>query len=283
MNINFSALNSFRNLNLEVQGDKAILVDMDGRYDSIDTYKGPLSAMVRSEGNRFVNNKMRENLMNALADAFGMTDQITTAENGKNQYSATLIDTLERHLGKDFKREDFGFTKDGLVTSGRPLTMRRVTAILNKMENLKFDLTAYEKRLTQAQEKVQSAGPDAPHYSAKSRQLQIAESCLQVLKDDAKGKMLINYHPVRDGYAVRDAFREGDELMEDNSLATLEAHIIRRIGIPINLDRFRPAPSEDGAVVELTASEENVRALNDTAIRQIDALLTEILDRLLQE
>lgn len=44
------------------------------------------------------------------------------------------MDKLEKLLGKELKRGDFGIGSDGTVTSGKPLTARRIRAIINKID-----------------------------------------------------------------------------------------------------------------------------------------------------
>lgn len=270
MNINFSALNEFRNL--EVQSKKAILAETNGEgYSSINTYKGPLSAMVRSEGERLVNNNMRENLMDALANAFGMKDEVSTVE-GKKQYSATLIDTLEKHLGKDFKLADFGF-KDGAVTSGRPLTMRRVEAILSKLENVNFDIAAHEKRLKQAQTKLDSMTAGTPEFTAAAKLIHDATKCLLVLKNDAKGEPIVSFSALTDEYGVRNTTQENGEIITTSKLGTLEGHVINQLGIPVNL-QISDIPENH------EPSEETAHKLNTRVMEEVNIHLTRLLEDL---
>lgn len=270
MNINFSALNAFRNV--EVQNNKAILVDVGGdRYRSISTYKGPLSGMVRSEGERLVNNNMRENLMDALADAFGMKDQVTTVD-GKKQYSTTLIDTLEKHLGKDFKREDFGF-KGGTVSSGRPLTMRRVTAILNKLENVNFNISAHEKHLNRAQAKLDSMDLKSPEFATRAKMIHDATRYLQILKNDAKGEPIVSFLGMLEEYSVKDTTREDGQIITTRNLSTLEGHVINQLGIPVTLQM--PDISENHE-----PSEELADKLNTIVMEAANTYLTSLLEEL---
>lgn len=270
MNINFSALNEFRNL--EIQNNKAILANVGGdRYSSVSTYKGPLSAMVRTEGERLVNNNMRENLMDALADAFGMKNEVSTVD-GKKQYSTTLIDTLEKHLGKDFKREDFGF-KGGTVTSGRPLTMRRVTAILNKLENVNFNISAHEKLLNQALAKLDSMDSKSPEFATQAKMIQDATKLLQALKNDAKGEPIVSFLGMLEEYSVKDTTREDGQIITTRNLSTLEGHVINQLGIPVTLQM--PDISENHE-----PSEELAHKLNSIVMDEADKQLTQLLEEL---
>lgn len=270
MNINFSALNMFRNV--EVQNNKAILVDVgSNRYHSVSTYKGPLSAMTRSEGERIINNNMRENLMDALADAFGMKDQVTTVD-GKKQYSTTLIDTLEKHLGKDFKRADFGF-KDGSVSSGRPLTMRRVTAILSKLENINFNISAHEKLLNQALAKLDSMDSKSPEFAETAQKIQDATKLLQALKNDAKGEPAISYYTISDEYAITISSDKTNQTITTTDFSTIAKHITEQLGIPIDLNAT-------GISQDSEPSEEIAHKLNSIVMNVADNQLTQLLAEL---
>ena len=55
----------------------------------------------------------------------------------EGHFSADFMSKLERLIGKDFKSGDFGIDREsGLVNSGRPLTARRITAILSHIDRV---------------------------------------------------------------------------------------------------------------------------------------------------
>jgi hypothetical protein len=75
------------------------------------------------------NNAVRTELLKALGEAFGI-DGVTTGEGGKTKFSDGFMRKLEEILGPDaFRRGDFGI-KGGEVASGKPLTQRRIKAII---------------------------------------------------------------------------------------------------------------------------------------------------------
>lgn len=266
MDINLSALNAFRNLG--IQNEKAILVDMDDKYGSIDTYKGPLSAMKRTEGERLDNNKMREKLLDALANAFGMSDEITVV-GGKKQYSSELLNTLEKHLGKEFKRADFGFTKSGTVTSGRPLTMRRVTAILDKLENAKFNISVHEKLLEKARDRLSSFDLDSPKFDIAAKKIHNATQYLQILKNDAKGEPLIFFNVLEEEYSIRDISNENGPLTSASDLEAVKKYITKKLGLEVTLLMAE--------ILKEALTEESVNKLNNRIVESANSHLTALL------
>ena len=86
--------------------------------------------MFRLPGTRNRNNAVRTELLKALGQAFSI-DGVTTGKGGKTKFSDGFMRRLEEVLGPEaFRRGDFGI-KNGVVDSGKPLTQRRITAIVN--------------------------------------------------------------------------------------------------------------------------------------------------------
>ena len=80
----------------------------------------------RSDDEIRANNDTRQQFLNALKESFGL------AETGK-----ALVDKLATILGKEvFKPEDYSF-KGGKLDSGKPLTDRRITAVLNTVNAMR--------------------------------------------------------------------------------------------------------------------------------------------------
>ncbi len=95
------------------------------------TYHGALGAITRTKAEKAENNKVRTELLRSLGQAFGLSGM--SEADGKVSFSKDFMDQLESILGKDvFKRADFNIGADGTVTSGRPLTSRRISAIMTK-------------------------------------------------------------------------------------------------------------------------------------------------------
>ena len=94
----------------------------------------------RSEENEAKNNAVRTELLKALGQAFEING--VTEHGGQTLFSSAFMDRLEEILGPSFKRGDFGI-KDGVVDSGKPLTQRRIQAIV-KAARAKGDAAAYD-------------------------------------------------------------------------------------------------------------------------------------------
>jgi len=129
-------------------------LDTDGDITSGGTYRGAISAVFRTSAAKESNNAVRTELLKSLGQAFNISGM--TEADGKVSFSKDFMDQLESLLGKDvFKRGDFKIGADGTVTSGRPLTSRRISAIVTKAEEVgarclvrcgggEYDAAAYE-------------------------------------------------------------------------------------------------------------------------------------------
>ena len=84
-------------------------------------------AIGRSEADIAANNKMRSQFLRAIANSMGMGEGITE-QDGLLHFPEDLLTKLSNILGKALKAGDFEI-KDGMVTSGKPLTQRRIRAI----------------------------------------------------------------------------------------------------------------------------------------------------------
>ena len=107
----------------------------------------------RTDGDKFANNEIRRCFLTALKSELGVAD-------GDDD---SVLRALERILGKDvLKRGDYG--------KGRPLTMRRITAVMNKVSEIKANrpevapqpMHTEEVRVPPAPNKVQEIVPYEP-------------------------------------------------------------------------------------------------------------------------
>lgn len=128
--LNSSALNAFRELRFE-NANAIVNLDNNGLKQN-GTYSGALSALSRSKEAQTENNAARTALLKALGRAFNVKGM--NEVDGKVTFTKDFMDRLETILGKDFKRSDFKLTANGEVASGRPLTMRRIDAIVKKAD-----------------------------------------------------------------------------------------------------------------------------------------------------
>lgn len=128
--LNSAALNVYRNAGF---ADANTIINNDGAgIKANGVYKGALSALSRSTEEKAANNAVRTELLKALGRAFNVKGM--TEADGKVTFSKDFMARLEKILGTDFKRGDFGINADGEVASGKPLTMRRIQAIVKKAD-----------------------------------------------------------------------------------------------------------------------------------------------------
>ena len=123
---NANALNRFSNVDFGNDNAIANLGKGDGLVQK-DELGSIFLRPFRAPSTRDRNNAVRTELLKALGRAFNLT--------GFNEDDGTFTDQfmrrLEELLGPEaFKRGDFGI-KNGEVKSGKPLTQRRITAIVN--------------------------------------------------------------------------------------------------------------------------------------------------------
>ena len=132
-NINTSALDSFNKL---VFQDENAVIHRDSQTSEIKQYgtfnKSNIFRFMRSTSDKAANNEIRAQLLKSLGDAYGLTGAQARAD-GKITFSADFMKQLENRLGETFKSNDFKIGSDGMVNSGKPLTARRLTAILSKV------------------------------------------------------------------------------------------------------------------------------------------------------
>ena len=194
-NLNSQALDFFRTANFGNENTVANLGDKGG-IKSGGVFKGGniFRKLGRTTSEKTANNAIRTELLKALGTAFGISGM--TAQNGEVRFSREFMDRLESILGRDvFKKSDFGVTgPDGAVTSGKPLTQRRISAILNKAAMVgatslnKKSVAVYETRLNVIAAKINLA-----KFEAEMKKL---DGMGEAEKLEAKGE-LINKNPVQ--------------------------------------------------------------------------------------
>jgi len=96
--------------------------------------------LTRSNASIEANNEVRANLLKRLGETFGVLESsmYNKDKNGKPVYgdfSSDYLKNLKFRLGDALKFKDFGIDleKGGKVSSGKPLTERRITAINEKL------------------------------------------------------------------------------------------------------------------------------------------------------
>ncbi len=130
--VDFSALSRFSRADLSGADTIAALSrDCSDQLEEAGTYKGALGALRRSDDEKANNNAVRTELLKSLGQAFHIEGMVERGD-GKVTFNKAFMDRLGKLFGADLKQEDFGISADGSVASGRPLTKRRITAILHK-------------------------------------------------------------------------------------------------------------------------------------------------------
>lgn len=141
MPIDITKLGAFAQINNATgRGVVQLAANSEAQLKQAGTYAGIrlIGRAIRSVANENRNNATRESFLQALGAALG----IEGAVNGKFVLDEAFLDKIAQGLGfksstvKDAKKllgtSDFQF-KNGLVISGRPLTERRITQIVNRV------------------------------------------------------------------------------------------------------------------------------------------------------
>ncbi len=156
---NMAALDSF---NKAICDNENAIVNVDrnnnDRIRQNGTFKsGNIFRWMRSPATKAANNEVRTQLLKSLGEAFGLNG-MTTRSDGKVRFSQEFITDLRNRLGADLKIEDFGISRDGLVTSGKPLTVRRIRDIIdNAAASQKvFDVNVYKRKLDKVMSEMKS-------------------------------------------------------------------------------------------------------------------------------
>ena len=173
--------------------DTMTKLDGNGRVVANGQYLGFKSWRNRTSDDRDINNAVRTELLKALAQAFNIKEGIRE-EDGKVKFSRAFMERLEGILGrKVLKTYDFEVGDEGVVKSGKPLTKRRITAILNKAMmayRTNFDVDIYMAKLETIKNEL-GLGPIPPKkdgedaFAKKGKNLfWIVEKGLNLLKNE---------------------------------------------------------------------------------------------------
>ena len=146
--MNETALNNFSQISTQ---DLNLAVNVNKKTNSLSTTKHGIS-IFRGSAAKTANNEARTALLKSLGDAFGLKSGISE-KNGKVTFSKDFMQKLEKLIGPSFKAKDFGIPAEGgAVSSGRPLTTRRVSEIISKTKvycgaNEDFKVGVYRNKL----------------------------------------------------------------------------------------------------------------------------------------
>ena len=149
-------------------GDGGGLVANRKTFSSVNIFR-----WMRSSETKAANNEVRTALLRSLGEAFGL-EGMTVGNDGKTRFSQAFMDQLEKLLGADFKRADFGVGRDGVVSSGKPLTERRISAIVVRalvVGKGPFDVSAYRTKVDAMERKAVEAKVSADDLKAIHRRV----------------------------------------------------------------------------------------------------------------
>jgi len=165
MSFKISELSTFSNARLGTSDNAIANVNDSGKIVRKNTYYTWVGKIFRLSGAKNANNAVRTDLLRALGRAFDI-EGIGNNVEGKTTFSQKFMDRLSELLGPAFKRDDFGIAPDGTVKSGKPLTQRRIKAILGRatlvgrVKNEDFDIKVAQVKYDYVNSKIKSLPKD---------------------------------------------------------------------------------------------------------------------------
>ena len=191
---NAAALNAFRNAQFQNENTVA---NLDGKeLKAGGTFHGGniFRRVGRTADEKKANNEVRTELLKSLGKAFGISGM--EEKGGKVTFSKDFMVRLKDILGDDvLKSDDFKLNDDGSVTSGRPLTQRRITAIMTKAAIVgrgEFNVKDYEVKLTEVKKDLARLDDRSGFNTAFKEYFDFVENSLKFLKNDVDGLLIEN-------------------------------------------------------------------------------------------
>ncbi len=191
---NATALNVFRNAQFQDENTVANL-DSKGLKSGGTFHGGNIFRRIgRSSEEKRANNEVRTVLLKSLGQAFGISGM--EEKNGKVTFSKDFMVNLKKILGDDvLKSSDFELNNDGSVTSGRPLTQRRITAIMKKADIVgcgEFNVHDYEAKLAIIKKDLGKLDTKSGFNTAFINYFNFVEKSLNFLKNDMDNLVVEN-------------------------------------------------------------------------------------------
>ena len=152
---NNSAMDAFSRVSQE---NLNLAVNVNKETGNLSTTKSGIRAIFRSKASKTANNEARTALLKSLGNAFGLSGM--NEQNGRVTFSGEFMNKLGKLIGPAFKAKDFGIPANGgAVSSGKPLTARRVSEIMNRVRvfsgaNVDFDANLYKDKLENARSEL---------------------------------------------------------------------------------------------------------------------------------
>ena len=248
MEINTTHLAMFRDVKLG--NENAIAnVGTDGKSVVQNKELGsPISRLFRSKTEKSLNNAARTALLKSLGQAFGLSGM--TESGGTTKFSADFMKKLEDILGRDvLKTGDFKISSDGTVSSGKPLTKRRIDAIINKAVLVSpgaYNYADYKAKLDYVRTRLDAmpATMDKGDVEGAKQKFNLAEKMMDFVKDEIPGLVVANdpddifdYDPTIDAPLMFKMRTEGGGTRNAalNSFSAINSYVGERIGAPFHL------------------------------------------------
>ena len=248
MEINTTHLAMFRDVKLGSENAIAN-VGTDGKSVVQNKELGSLfSRLFRSKTEESLNNAARTALLKSLGQAFGLSGM--TESGGTTKFSADFMKKLEGILGRDvLKTGDFKISSDGTVSSGKPLTKRRIDAIINKAVLVSpgaYNYADYKAKLDYVRTRLDAmpATMDKSDVEGAKKKFNLAEKMMNFVKDEIPGLIVDNdpddifdYDPTIDAPLMFKMRTEGGGTRNAalNSFSAINSYVGERIGAPFHL------------------------------------------------
>ncbi len=293
VDFNQAALSQFENLNFSSQ-DAIVTKGPDQQLQSTQNLGHSPLRWIRSDATQQANNAMRTELLRSLGEAFGLRQGIEKDAQGRTTFSKGFMDKLQDLIGPDLKAEDFGVNgSTGLVSSGKPLTKRRIDAILarvtsfNDLSRKNFDADAYQAKLNTVLKDLGSPGTqriirdllaNAADKQAIQEGLKSLQGCINLMQASASGHEFIKeaqagayndeyeyqlydvktgkYVDLKESHEINDMFMKATGLSIDHGKSGF------RLAAPGEVSSRRQFPSDLQHYVEKNVTDYTAAVLN---------------------
>ncbi|MCR5084981.1 MAG: hypothetical protein K6A65_05705 [Succinivibrionaceae bacterium] len=257
VDFNESALSKFEHLNLDNQ-NAIVTQGQDQQLQSTQNLGSNPLRWIRSDATQQANNAVRTELLKSLGEAFGIKQGIGQDGQGRTTFSKDFMNKLKSLLGADLKAADFGVDEaTGLVSSGKPLTKRRIDAIMAQAtafkelsgESISQNLDAFQSKFKAMIKDLDSPGTKElisklPVSDGQRQKLQEGlrsiQSCLNfasqggasslIAKDD---QAMYNDPSLGNRFQVRDA--ETNKFVPLNKFGDINEQFMKQTGLTIKL------------------------------------------------
>lgn len=187
MPINFdtSAIKAFDTYRTTAMDANTNIQKKDGALRTGGTGVGFFAALGRGSEAKAANNAARTDFLASLGRAYKIEGM--KVEAGRTTFSRGFMDQLEKILGPDFKRADYGLDADGRVASGKPLTARRVKAVLTKAivgGDMAFSAADYHVKLDAVLADIAARSKKGEDMSDVRERFGVVQNALAFLKDE---------------------------------------------------------------------------------------------------